>query len=116
MISDKISVTIGKKIQTARLIKGLTQEQLAEKCNVSTNHISSVETGHSNCSFSLMILICNVLDITPNYIFSNFISNKNDDIEAIDKDVLLTYLKLKPQGKKFIDNAITQLYDIQKHR
>lgn len=116
MIFDKMSVLIGKKIQTARLNKGLTQEQLSEKCNVSTNHISSIENGHSNCSFPLMILICNNLDITPNYIFSDFIFSKNDTIESIDKDVLLTYLKLKPQGKKFIDNAIMQIYDIQKHR
>lgn len=113
---DKISVSIGKKIQTARLSKGLTQEQLSEKCNISTNHISSVETGHSNCSFSLMIAICNTLDITPNYIFSDFISSKNDTIETIDQDILLTYLKLKPQSKKFVDDAINQIYNIQKHR
>ena len=116
MKSDEISNVIGKRIQSARLAKNLTQEQLAESCNVSTNHISSIETGHSSCSFSLMISICNVLDITPNYIFTDFISSKNDTIEFADKDVLLTYQKLKPQSKEFINDAIFKIYDIQKSR
>lgn len=113
---DKISVIVGKNIQSARLVKGLTQEQLSEKCNVSPNHISAVENGNSNCSFSLMLSICDALDVTPNYIFSDFISSKNDTIETIDKDVLLIYLKLKPQSKKFINNAIYEVYNIQKQR
>ena len=56
MKSDKISIIVGKRIQSARLSKGLTQEQLAEKCNVSTNHISSIETGNSSFSFPLLII------------------------------------------------------------
>jgi len=113
---DKISTIIGKRIQSARLVKGLTQEQLAEACSISTNHISSVETGHSNCSFSLMISICNALDITPNFIFSDFISNENDSLEFMDKDILSTYLKLKPQSKDLVNDVITRIYDIQKQR
>lgn len=113
---DKMSLIIGKNIQSARLVKGLTQEQLSEKCNVSPNHISSVENENSNCSFSLMLSICNVLDVTPNYIFADFIFSKNDTIETMDKNLLLTYLKLKPQSKKFINNAINEVYKIQKQR
>ena len=116
MKSEEITNYIGKQIQSARLAKNLTQEQLAEKCGASTNHISAVENGHSNCSFSLMISICNVLDITPNYLFSDFIKNKNDSVNFIDKDILITYLKLKPQSKEFIDDAITRVYNIQKMR
>jgi len=116
MKSDKISTIIGKRIQSARLVKGLTQEQLAEACNISTNHISSIETGHSNCSFSLMISICNVLDITPNFLFTDFISSKNDSVEFMDKNTLSTYLKLKPQNKDFINDVIKHIYDIQRQR
>ncbi len=116
MKSDEISIIIGKRIQTARLSKGITQESLAEKCNISTNHISSIETGHSSFSFSVLISLCNCLDITPNYIFSDFFSNNNDYIEPIDKDVLLTYLKLNNSSKEFINTAINQVYNIQVHK
>ena len=116
MKSDEITISIGKKIQSARLLKKITQEELAEKCSASTNHISAVENGHSNCSFTLMVSICNVLDITPNYLFSDFINSKNDSIDFIDNDVLITYLKLKPQSKEFIDDAIDKVYHIQKMR
>ena len=116
MKSEEITNSIGKKIQSARLIKNLTQEQLAEKCNSSTNHISAIENGHSNCSFSLMISICNNLDITPNYLFEDFIKSKNDSINYINNDILTTYLKLKPKSKEFIDDAIVKVYSIQKMR
>ena len=40
---NKIAKTIGNHIKIARLNKGLSQEQLAEKCNVSTKYISALE-------------------------------------------------------------------------
>ena len=116
MKSDKISIIVGKRIQSARLSKGLTQEQLAEKCNVSTNHISSIETGNSSFSFPLLISLCNGLDITPNYIFADFFSSSNDSLTLIDKDVLLTYMKLNDESKKFVNSVITQIYKIQTRR
>ena len=61
--------SIGHNIQLARLKKGFTQEVLAEKCNVSAKYISALETGLSAGSIPLIIDICNILDITPNYIF-----------------------------------------------
>ena len=36
---------LGKRIQTARKEKGMTQEELAEKVGVGNSHISHVETG-----------------------------------------------------------------------
>lgn len=40
---NKIAKTIGNHIKIARLNKGLSQEQLDEKCNVSTKYISALE-------------------------------------------------------------------------
>jgi len=36
---------IGKRIQTIRVQKKITQEKLAEKTNLSTSYISAIETG-----------------------------------------------------------------------
>ena len=54
---------IGNNIQIARLKKKLTQEALAEKCNVSAKYISAMERGISSGSISLIIDICNILTI-----------------------------------------------------
>ena len=109
---------IGNNIRLARLKMGLTQETLAEKCDVSTNYISSLERGISSGSIPLIINICNILNITPNFLFNHSINMKkklNDNIDMMDSEILLYYLKLDDKNKDFINKAITHLYDIQKN-
>lgn len=40
-------VMIGKRIKSVRKAKGLTQEQLAERCGCTSTHISNIENGKS---------------------------------------------------------------------
>ena len=61
---------IGKFISVSRKNKDLTQEQLAEKLGVSINAVSKWERGLNLPDVSLMKTLCNILDITPNYIFN----------------------------------------------
>ena len=41
-------ISIGRKIANGRSIKGLTQEELAEKINSNAGYISNIETGKKN--------------------------------------------------------------------
>lgn len=107
---------IGKNIQLARLDKGLTQDALAEKCNVTPKYISAIETGKSTGSISLIIDICNTLEITSNYIFGKTIHNSNDSIDTLPTDIKLTYQKLKEENKLFVNQTIMHLYSMQKKR
>ena len=50
---------LGARIKTLRTNKNMTQEQLADKTNLSTVHISHVETGHTKPSLETVINICN---------------------------------------------------------
>ena len=56
---------IGRKIAFYRNLRGLTQEALAEKIEVSVSHISKIEAPQANTSFSLdmLLLIAEGLDI-----------------------------------------------------
>lgn len=47
--------TIGSKIRKRRIACNLSQERLAEMCDVGTTHISHIETG--NCIPSLKVFI-----------------------------------------------------------
>lgn len=109
---------IGNNIQLARLKMGLTQETLAEKCNVSTNYISSLERGITSGSIPLIIDICNVLNVTPNFIFKHSIDSENlkDNIDIIDPELLIYYSKLKDENKTFVNQTIIHLYGMQKKR
>lgn len=111
-------IGIGENIQKARLKRKLTQEQLAEKCNVSSEYISSLERGVSSGSISLIVDICNALDITPNYVFSKCINNcdSNYNIDILDTETSVAYLKLKEDNKNFVNYTIKHLYSMQRKR
>lgn len=57
--------TIGSNIKKFRKNKGFTQAQLAEMIDISTIHMSHMETGSVSMSLECLIKICNSLDITP---------------------------------------------------
>ena len=116
MKKSQILEEIGHNIQLARMNKGLTQEQLAEKCNVSTQYIGTIERGKASGSILLLIDICNVLGISPNYIFNKLIKNNNDSIDILPTESNIEYLKLKPDNKEFVKQTINHLYTMQNKR
>jgi transcriptional regulator with XRE-family HTH domain len=48
---------IGRKIAFYRNLRGLSQESLAAKIDISTSHLSKIEAPNTNISFSLDILL-----------------------------------------------------------
>lgn len=109
---------IGNNIKLARLKKGYTQSSLAKKCNVSTKYISALERGISSGSISLIIDICNILEITPNYIFEKALNVPplHNSLEILDIQTLIYYEKLKTENKNFVNDIIKHLYNMQKSR
>lgn len=116
MKNTKSIKSIGNNIQLARLKKGLTQEELSEKCNVSAQYISAIESGRTSGSLSLIIEICNILGVSPNYVFGNTINNSNVSANILSDEVSYAYLKLNSENKKFVENTINHLYSMQNKR
>lgn len=61
---------IGKRIKRAREGRGLTQEVLAEKLDVSNAYISKIERGKTAINLDRLSQICVVLEESPEYILS----------------------------------------------
>lgn len=59
---------IGLRIKKLRKENGLTQEQLAEKINVSTTHLYRMETGVSAGSMDLIVEIAAHFDVSLDYL------------------------------------------------
>lgn len=57
------------KLKSARAAKDLSQEQLANLCDVSRQTISAIEKGDYNPTINLCIAICKALDKTLDEIF-----------------------------------------------
>ena len=74
---------IGKRIKHRREIAGLSQEQLAERLNLSKNHISSIECGKSMLTTKGLIALCNVLGGTPDYYLIGEIVPETDAITTL---------------------------------
>ena len=54
---------IGQQIRKSRKARGLSQEQLAEMVNISTTHMSHIETGNTKLSLPVLVDIANALDV-----------------------------------------------------
>ena len=63
---------IGTRIKAARMLRGLTQDNLAEKLDVSTSCISRYETGVAVASIATLIRIAQILDVGIEYLLYDY--------------------------------------------
>lgn len=54
---------IGQRIRKIRKAHGLTQEELAEKIDISTTHMSHIETGNTKLSLPVFLEIAEALEV-----------------------------------------------------
>ncbi len=54
---------IGQRIRRARKARGLSQEALAEKVQISVTHMSHIETGNTKLSLAVLVDLAIALDV-----------------------------------------------------
>ncbi len=74
---------LGQKIRRARQDMHLTQEELAEACDLSTAHIGHIERGTRALSIESLITISNVLNISTDYLLLDIAKTKNNHIDSL---------------------------------
>ena len=62
---------IGHRIKEVRESRGYTQEQLAEKLNLSVQHVSVIERGVKSPRLDTFIRIANILEINADYLLKD---------------------------------------------
>lgn len=67
--------SIGKKIREYRKERGLIQDELAEKVNLSPNHMGAIERAEKNLTLTTLINIANALDVTADMLLCDEIQN-----------------------------------------
>lgn len=94
---------IGERIKRARKSRNITQENIAERLNVSIGYISQVERGITKISLDLLAAISSILD----YDIAEFISESAVKSSGyMDSEIITEIRKLDPQKRKFILNLI----------
>ena len=92
---------IGSRIKAARLKKNMTQEELADKLNVSIAFLSRVENGSSHINLKRLTQICGILGISEGEILSGVSSNSQGYLFKEFEDILKS---VSPQKQRLIYN------------
>lgn len=96
---------IGEKIRSLRITKGLTQEELANRCELSKGFISQVENDLTSPSIATLVDILEILGTNLNEFFSDKTEERvtftSDDMFVTEDDSLKYNLKwLIPNAQK----------------
>lgn len=101
--NNDILKSIGNRIQQARKDKGYTQEYVAEKIEKSIDTYRGIENGRSVGSLESLLNICNILEITLDYIFIDLLDKKN---EILDNKLYNDFQNLDLKQKGLINTMI----------
>ena len=101
---------LGRRIRTARLEAGLSQEQLAELVGLTRQHISHTEVAITKISLPALVKIANVLHTSVDRLLSDSIqdskSQLTEDVQKVfadcDPDEMYVILEAADAVKKSI--------------
>ncbi len=100
---------MGKRIASRRKELGLRQSQVNEMADLSDKYLSNIETARSIPSIDVLMRICDVLNVTPDYLLLGAVSvNAESDLD----NVLSKKLQfLDKEKKKFLCDFADWLID-----
>ena len=93
---------IGSRIKQARLAKNMTQEDLADKIDISVAFLSRVERGNSHINLKRLNQLCGLLDVSEGYLLNGASSSSQN---YLDKEFTDLIKSVSPEKQKLIYNV-----------
>ena len=93
---------IGQAIKALRLRRGMTQTQLARRCDMSTNAICSLETGKSYPPQATVSKLCEVFAISQ----ALFMMSAVEEGDFPEEKRVLYRAMLEPLRNELLDGAV----------
>ena len=94
---------IGKRICQARIAKHLTQEELSYLSGLSVSAISRIETGRNSTSLKTLNHLCDVLDVTLNYLLYDLLSEQQASLQnPVVSDIVALSEQLDESQQQYI--------------
>lgn len=93
---------IGSRIKQARLAKNMTQEDLADKIDISVAFLSRVERGNSHINLKRLNQLCDLLDVSEGYLLNGASSSSEN---YLDKEFTDLIKSVSPEKQKLIYNV-----------
>lgn len=110
-MSHPVDVHVGKKLKNLRVLRGLTQTDVAKGLSISFQQVQKYELGRNRISASKLFEIANILNVPPAYFFEGLDQSADDSTPVIDEEtarIAAVFSKiqddrLKAQIRSFID-------------
>ena len=99
-------IKIGKFIADERKRKGYTQKQLSEKLEISDKTISKWERGNGFPEVSLLLPLCNELEITVNELLSGERVSEEDYLKKAEENMVNLVREAQESKKKIVLSAM----------
>jgi transcriptional regulator with XRE-family HTH domain len=99
-------ILLGQRISQIRKSRGMTQDNLAEKSDISNNFISHIENSHSIPSLETLLKICAALEVTPNDVL---IGASTETKEYLNNEIVSKIENCNPKEKRLINGFINLL-------
>lgn len=99
---------VGKRISLIRKNRGMTQEQLAEKAELSNIYISHIENSRSIPSLETLMKLCSALDITPDEVL---LGTKQDMENYLQSDIQKKLILCTPKERRMVSRFIDLLLE-----
>lgn len=86
---DKLDYeSIGRRIRTARKEERLTQENLAEKMDISVAHVSGMENGNTGIGIHTLVKASNVLHVSVDWLLHDNLEGYSINFETEIRNIL----------------------------
>ncbi|MBQ9205238.1 MAG: helix-turn-helix transcriptional regulator [Treponema sp.] len=106
---ESIPQLFGRNVRKYRKERGLTQEQLSEKLEISQKHLSIIETGTQFASASLIGRISEVLKVSPGDLFGGSRDDVLKEIRAARDEIVNLFLNEINRNAAVLDSDLEEI-------
>lgn len=95
---------LGRRIRAQRKQMKMTQEELAEKAEISNSFLGHIERGTRKASLDTLVKICNALKASPNLLLQ----------DSLDDDLMGADMSYSPSQKRLLREIGEKIFDYQR--
>lgn len=66
---EKVRIETAKRIRAIRVERGMTIQELADRCEIESSNMGRIELGNGNITLKTICKVCNALDISISDLF-----------------------------------------------
>ena len=97
-MENNYKIDFGKRLKKERKLRKLTQEQMAEKFDISLKHYGAVERGLTGLSTENLIYLSNILGLSLDYLLKGEASGNTSPLKEIDE----LFLRCPPSKRMYL--------------